>query len=213
MKREWLKELNLSDEQIDKIMKENGNDIENAKSTVKESYKEIESENKSLNDAIKDRDKQLEDLKKAAGDSEELKTQIADMQKANAEAIKAKEAEIAKIKLENAVEKALTENKAINAKAVAPFLNLDGAEIAEDGTVKGLAEQIEALKTGEGTSFLFKADTTPKPSVTGATPATGQAPTQTDGWAAKLAEARKNGDNLSAIAIKRQAMEEGVNLL
>lgn len=213
MKREWLKELNLSDEQIDKIMKENGNDIENAKSTVKESYKEMESENASLNKTIKERDKQLEELKKTAGDSEALTQQIADMQKANSDAIKAKDAEIAKIKLDNAVEKALTESKAINAKAVAPFLNLDGAEIAEDGTVKGLAEQIEALKTGEGTSFLFKADTTPKPSMTGVTPATGQTPTQTNGWAAKLAEARKNGDNVTAIAIKRQAMEEGVNLL
>lgn len=98
MKREWLKGLGITDEQIDMIMKENGNDIENAKSTVKQSYKEIESENKSLNDAIK-----------------------------------AKDAEISKIKIDNAVEKALTENKAINAKAVAPFLNLDGVEIAEDG--------------------------------------------------------------------------------
>jgi hypothetical protein len=56
MKREWLKELGLTDEVLDKIMAENGADIEKVKSKVstleteRDSYKEqLETANKEIN--------------------------------------------------------------------------------------------------------------------------------------------------------------------
>lgn len=212
MKREWLKELGIDENLVDKIMSQNGEDIENAKSTVKESYKEMETENATLNKTIKERDKQLEDIKKQSGDNAELTKQIAEMQKANAEAIKAKDAEIAKIKLDNAVEKALVESNARDIKSVMVHLNLEGAELAEDGTVKGLSEQIAKLKADENKSFLFEADSS-KATVKGATPPQQTITTpQGSEWEQKLAECRKNGDNVGAIAVKRQAMEQGINL-
>ena len=136
------------------------------------------------------------------------------MQKTNADAIKAKDAEIAKIKLDNAVEKALAEGKAKNTKAVMALLNLEGAELAEDGTVKGLAEQIDKLKADEGTSFLFDVAAEKKTTVKGATPIqTGTQTPQTSEYATRLAEARKNGDTLAAISIKREAAENGEYLM
>lgn len=211
MKREWLKELGLDVDQIDKVMKQNGEDIESVKSASKEKDAEI----KGLKENLADRDKQLEDLKKSTGDSEALKEQIAEMQKSNKEAIAAKDAEILSIRKNNAVEKALNGAQAKNIKAVIALLNLDDAELSEDGTIKGLDDQIKKLKESEDTAFLFNAETKPtQPTLKGATPANGGTqPTTGNEWESKLAEARKNGDTLSAIAIKREAMENGVNLL
>lgn len=135
-------------------------------------FNEVNEAKKNLEADIKERNKQLEDLKKSEGDTEALKEQIAALQeqnkaqeKENAEAIKA-------LKIETAVEMALAGAKAKNVKAVKALLNLDGAELAEDGTVKGLKDQIEALVKSEESSFLF--DTTePKNNFTGMQPAEG----------------------------------------
>ena len=87
-----------------------------------------------------------------------MKQQIATLQADNKAKDEAHAAEIKKMKVDAAVEAALTSSGAINAKAVVPFLkDLDKAELADDGTVKGLAEQIEALTKADDTKFLFTA--------------------------------------------------------
>lgn len=212
MKKEELIALGLSEEQADKVAKASNEELKGY--IPKSRLDEVIKERDTYKSTLSDRDKQLEDLKKSSGDNEALKTQIADMQKANGEAIKAKDAEIAKIRMDNAVEKALSENKAKNTKAVMALLNLEGAELGEDGTVKGLSEQIDKLKADEGTAFLFDAVSESKPTVKGATPVqTGTQPPQTSEYATKLAEARKNGDTLAAISIKREAAENGEFLI
>ena len=45
----------------------------------------------------------------------------------------------------------------MNVKAVKALLNLEGAEIAEDGSIKGLADQIAALQKSDG--YLFGSST------------------------------------------------------
>ena len=211
MKKEELIALGLSEEQAEKVEKASADELKGY--IPKTRLDEVIKERDTYKSTLSDRDKQLEDLKKSSGDNEELKKQIVDMQKANADAIKAKDAEIAKIKLDNAVEKALAEGKAKNTKAVMALLNLEGAELAEDGTVKGLAEQIDKLKADEGTSFLFDVAES-KPTVKGATPIqTGTQTPQTSEYATRLAEARKNGDTLAAISIKREAAENGEFLI
>lgn len=213
MKKEELIALGLSEEDAKKVADASAEELKGY--IPKSRLDEVIKERDTYKGSLADRDKQLEDLKKSSGDNEALKTQIAEMQKANADAIKAKDAEIAKIKLDNAVDKALGESKAKNAKAVAALLNLDSAELLEDGTVKGLSEQIEKLKSDEGTAFLFDVETKSTPTFKGATPVQtgGVATPQTNEWEAKLAEARKNGDTLSAITIKREAAEAGFNLM
>ena len=158
MKRSFLEELGLEKDVIDKIMDENGKDVEKAKGSLAD----VQKERDDLKKQISDRDEQLESLKKAKGNSEELQKQIEQLQADNKQ-----------IKIDTAVERALTGAKAKNITAVKALLKLDGAELADDGTIKGLAEQIDAVK--KDADYLFEADKPKKtkPSVKGATPGEG----------------------------------------
>ena len=121
-------------------------------------FDEVNNEKKKLELDLRDRDGQLETLKNSTGDVEAMKQQIATLQADNKAKDEAHAAEIKKMKVDAAVEAALTSSGAINAKAVVPFLkDLDKAELADDGTVKGLAEQIEALTKADDTKLLFTA--------------------------------------------------------
>ena len=64
-------------------------------------------------------------------------------------------AEIKQLKINSAVDAALTAAKAKNNKAVRALLDLDKAELADDGTVKGLGDQIKKLVGAEDSKFLF----------------------------------------------------------
>lgn len=170
MKRDFLKSLELSDEVIDKIMAENGNDINGLKAKQQELEKQVEDYKAQMTE----RDKQLETLKKSAGDAESLKEQISKLQEENKQASKDYEAKIKQMSIENAVNLALTNAKAKNVKAVRALLDLTDAQL--DGeTIKGLDKQIEKLK--ESDAYLFDVET--KPPINGAKPGEGNGGQQT----------------------------------
>ena len=113
MKRKFLEDLGLEKDVVDKIMNENGKDIEAAKTELTT----VTAERDQLKKDVDDRDKQIDTLKKSAGDNEDLKKKIEDLQAEN----KAQ-------KLNNAVEKALTNAKALNLTATRALLkDLDKA--------------------------------------------------------------------------------------
>lgn len=179
---------------------------------AKERFEEVSEAKKKAEALVKERDKQLEDVKKASGDNEDLKKQIETLQEQNKTAKADYEAQIKRMQVENAVSGALKDAGAKNAAAVKALLkDLDKAELDENGAVKGLAEQLKAIK--ESDAYLFHSADAGKP--TGATPAnTGtQTPPAQGSWESKLAEARKNGNNLEAISIKNAAAAEGVILM
>ena len=161
MKRKFLEDMGLEKEQVDKILDENSQDIGKAKGDLEKVQADLataQQEVTTLKAQVADRDGQLETLKNSTGDVEAMKQQIATLQADNKAKDEAHAAEIKKMKVDAAVEAALTSSGAINAKAVVPFLkDLDKAELADDGTVKGLAEQIEALTKADDTKFLFTA--------------------------------------------------------
>jgi hypothetical protein len=157
MTRKQLEDLGLTKEQADSVMKINGDDIENAKGTAATEIKNLQTEVDGLKTQVGDRDKQLETLKASAGDNADLKKQIEDLQTENATAKANHESELNQLKIDFAVEKALTGAKAKNIKAVKALLELDDAKLDKDGNVKGLAEQIEKLTSGDDTKFLFEA--------------------------------------------------------
>jgi len=157
MKRTELEALGMNKEQIDAVMKINGDDIENAKSASAAEIKNLQTEVSGLKNQVTERDTQLETLKGSAGDNEALKQQIADLQKANTDAATAHESEMTRLKIDFAVEKALTGAKAKNIKAVKALLDLEDAKLDKDGNVKGLQEQIKKLTTADDTKFLFDA--------------------------------------------------------
>lgn len=119
-----------------------------------------------LNEVIAERDnakkehadvlKELGALQKEQGDVKSLQEQIRTLETNAKEAQKTHEAQVKQLRVDNAVNLALTNAKSLNHKAVRALLSgLDSAELLEDGTVKGLAEQIKALQGAEDSKFLF----------------------------------------------------------
>lgn len=151
---DWLKTIlgEAYSEEIDKkVSEEIGKNF-----VARADFNTLNTEKKNLADTVKERDKQLETLKASTGDVEALKTQIATLQSENAAAAKAYEAEIKSLKIDTAVELALSAAKAKNVKAVKALLDLDKAELDADGTVKGLADQIKKLTEAPDSNFLFE---------------------------------------------------------
>jgi hypothetical protein len=136
--REFLKGMGIDDDSIDAIMVEHGKLI-----------------SKQINryDMLQEQLAQAKDDAKAAAEAAEKKIAeaVADKDKAAAE----HKAEMAAVKIDMAVEAALTAAGARNKTAARALLDLSKAELADDGTVKGLSEQLEALAKGDDTSFLF----------------------------------------------------------
>lgn len=125
-------------------------------------FNEVNEENKSLRSAVEERDNQLSELKKFSGDNEALKKQIEELQNANAEQNKAHEAEIAQLKLDNAVDSALATAGAKNGKAVRALLNFENIKLGSDGKLSGLSEQLEEVRKSDGYLFAEKDDPRPQ---------------------------------------------------
>ena len=214
MTKESLMAMGLTEEQATKVMEGlNGSFV------TKTRFNEVNEELKTAKATITERDTQLEGLKKSGNDAAALQEQITQLQAANAQKDQEHAAEIKKIKIDNAVDKALMDAKAINPATVKPLLAafLEKADLDDDGTTRGLADEIGKLAKTEGTSFLFKADdtTTQTTSISGASPAgrTSVNPTTKAGtYETRLADARKAGNSALAVAIKREAAADGVEL-
>lgn len=156
MIRKQLEDLGLSKEQADSIMKINGDDIENAKSASAAEIKNLQTEVSGLKTQVTDRDKQLETLKTAAGDNETLTKQIETMKQQNADQEKTHKAELAQLRLDNAIENALTVAGAKNSKAVKALLDVSKVKLGEDGKLSGWDEQIKAIQKSDGYLFNTK---------------------------------------------------------
>lgn len=158
MERKFLKDLGLADDVIEKVMAENGKDIEGLKSAGETSKATIAD----LQKQIGDRDKQLDDLKKSSGDNEALKKQITDLQTANKQAKSDYDANMKKLTLGSKIDVALMGAKAKNVKAVRSLL--DESKISLDGeNVLGLDDQIKALQKSDPDFFGEKKPGNPPP--------------------------------------------------
>lgn len=156
MKTEFLKGFNLSQEEIDKIMAENGKDIaaeqKKADKIIQErdSYK-LKAEN--LKNQVNDANDEIQKFKDM--DVEGIK-QAADDWKQKAEKAKSDtDAKISELKFEHALSEALTGAKAKNAKTVKALLDMDGLKL-NDGKIIGLEEQLSQIK--EENDYLFESD-------------------------------------------------------
>ena len=118
----------------------------------KDKYNEAAEAKKKLEADIQERDKQLEQLKNAAGNSEELKAQIEQLQAENQKAAEEWQAKMAQMQLDFALERALTAAKAKNAKAVKALLDMEKVKLDGDQLL-GLDDQLKAIK--ESDAYLF----------------------------------------------------------
>lgn len=166
MKRKFLEDLGLEKEAIDKIMAENGNDVNAAKAD----YDALKQQLEAANTQVQERDSQLEQLKNATGDVEAMKQQIATLQAENKTAKEKYEADLKDLKLSAAIKMALG-NSAHDAELVAGLFDKAKLILSEDGQVTGLEDQLKAIKKEK--AFLFKEEKAPQ-QIKGGKPAEGR---------------------------------------
>ena len=176
MKREDFIALGIDEELASKCEKASSEELKNY--VPYERFKELVDEKNKLKTDIADRDKQFETLKNSTGDVEAMKEQIATLQSENKSKDEAHAAEIRQMKINSALESALISSKAKNLTAVKALIkDLDKAELQDDGSIKGLEEQITALKKSD--SYLFEEAVATKPSFKGFQPGVAKKETTT----------------------------------
>jgi len=152
---DWLKELlkkaGIEEAKLDGLIADISKEL--PKHFIpKDKYNEVAEAKKKLEADLTARDTQLEELKKAAGTSEELKAQIEQLQAENQKAAEEWQAKMAQMQLDFAIEKALAAAKAKNAKAVKALLDMEKVKLDGDQLL-GIDEQLKALQQSD--PYLF----------------------------------------------------------
>jgi len=124
----------------------------------KSRFNEVNEEKNTLKAAVEGRDKQLEALKKATGDTDALKAQIKQLQDKNKADAEASDAKFRELRLSSAIKLAVAQD-AQDADIVAGLIDKSKIILGEDGKVTGLEEQVKSLR--ESKAFLFKQAGTP----------------------------------------------------
>lgn len=167
MKREELRALGLTDEQIEKVMAEHGKSLTevNAKLSAAEESK------KALETQLAARDKDIKELKKGSEDNAELTKKYEELESKYKQEKADYEQQIKDTNLNHAVDLALT-GKVHDTNIVRGLLDRTKLTLDDKGTLGGLEEQLKGLQ--ESKSFLFVSEPSPatkqEPSFSGATP-------------------------------------------
>ena len=153
MKREYLKELGLEDEIIDKVLAENGKDIEREKGKVEAAKADAEN----LKTQLADRDKDLEELKKNAGSADEIKAQMDELKAKYDKDTEAYKAQIAERDYSAAASAAITgANVKFSSKgaerAFRGELKAKGLTL-KDGALEGFDDFLKAQREADPGAF------------------------------------------------------------
>lgn len=157
---EWLKKLlegkGLSEDQIKAITE--GVEANYKNHIPKHRFDEVNEAKKQLEADLKERDGQLTDLKKAAGDNEDLKKQIEQLQGDNKKKDEDYQAKLRDMAVSTAIKLAVT-GEAHDPDLITNLLDKSKIEVNEDGTIKtGLDDQIKALRESKAFLFVEKQD-------------------------------------------------------
>lgn len=137
-------------------------------------FDEVNAAKKKADDDIKERDKQLEDLKKSAGDNAALQEQITKLQSENKTAAEKYEAEMKALRIGTAIKLALT-GEAHDPDIVATLLDKSKIELDDNGAIKGgLEDQIKGMRESKPFLFVEKQPDNKQPQFKGAAPADGR---------------------------------------
>ena len=145
MKREFLEGLGLEKETIDKIMTENGNDINRAKAKA--------DEYKSQLDTAKETLKSFEGV-----DVKDLQGQITKLNSDLAAKDTEYQAKIADMEFSSTLDAAITGSKAKNVKAVRALLDIDTLKASKNQS-EDIKKAIEEVKTAN--DYLFEGTNIP----------------------------------------------------
>ncbi|MEF2969244.1 phage scaffolding protein [Paenibacillus sp. M1] len=151
--KELLKKLGVAETEVEKIDAEVRKELP-MHFVPKSQYNEAAEARKKAEKDAADRDKQIEELGKTAGLSEDLKRQIETLQNENKTAKEKYESELKDLTLTSAIKSAL--NGKVHDEALVAGL-LDKGKLVIDGDkVVGLDEQLKTLQ--ESKAFLFKTE-------------------------------------------------------
>ncbi|HHD2969837.1 TPA: phage scaffolding protein [Clostridium perfringens] len=142
MKRKFLEDLGLEKEVIDKIMAENGSDIEAEKAKTVEFTTKLESANSQLKEA----NNTITNLKKNNSNNEELQEKVKEYENTIKTQKTEYETKVRNLTLDSAINNALTKAKAKHSDLLASKFDRDKLVINEDGTVTGLDEQLKGFQ-------------------------------------------------------------------
>ncbi|GAP04891.1 phage scaffolding protein [Fructobacillus tropaeoli] len=156
MKREDLRELGLTDEQVDAVMKQHHVELDKNSDAV-DKLATIQTERDQLQEQLKERDKDLAKLQKQSKDNEEVSTQLADLKSKYDESSKQWEAEKSRMKLDVALESQLSQTNAKDTAVLKKLLNMDEIKLNDDGHLDGLQDQVTQLS--KENPYLFNGPT------------------------------------------------------
>lgn len=177
MKREWLKELGLEAEVIDKIMDENGKDV----NKVKGETQTLKTENADLKQQLATANTTITELKASNTSNEALQAKVTEYE----QTIETMKADNQKKEFDLALENELIKLNVHSTKAARAELDMDKIKY-ENGQFTGLKEQTDTW--AQEKAFLIKTGATQ----THYNPAGGGNP-DTKGYAAQIAAQRNSG--------------------
>lgn len=119
----------------------------------KDRFDEVNESKKQMETSLKEYEVQLETLKAATGDNENLKQQISELQEQTKKKDEEYKQQMNDLRMTNAIKLAISES-AQDSDLVAGLIDKEKLILGDDGKVTGLDEQIKSLK--ESKSFLFK---------------------------------------------------------
>ena len=155
MNKKQLLALGLTEEQADKVLAGFEGYVPSTR------FNEVNEAKKNAEALLAERDNQLVELKKNLGENDKLKKQIETLEAENKTAKENYEKSLNTLKINNAVDVALTAKGAKNLKAVRALIDFEKIKV-EGEDIKGIDEQINSLVADEGTKFLFNEVSVPK---------------------------------------------------
>lgn len=149
MKKDFLAQLGLNDEQVQAVLVQYGKDV----TSIKASNEQLQTQVDELATQVGDRDKQLKKLEKAAGDNVELQKEIACLREKNEKQANEWQAKISEQSKNFSISNALRDAGAKNVKAVTALLDMEKVSVDDNGNLIGLSDQVKALQ--ETDAYLF----------------------------------------------------------
>ncbi|GAA3723149.1 hypothetical protein GCM10022378_11570 [Salinicoccus jeotgali] len=143
-----MRDLGVDEEHIPKIIDEHHDTVREYKESASKAD-DLQSQLDTANEEITERDNQIEQLKNST-DNEELQKKLNEYETSNADY----ENKLKQVQLDSAIKLAVAK-EANDPSDVLAFIDKDGLEVAEDGTIKGLDDKLSTLK--ENKPYLFQA--------------------------------------------------------
>lgn len=190
-------------EQVESVVKEKGINLivdnkEKPEYIPKTRFDELIGSKNELKAQVGELTNQLETLKKSAIGNEDLTKKIEELQKAN----EGWENKYRHSNITSQIKVVAMKEKARDYEDLIRFMDVDKLELSDEGTVKGLDEQLKALRENKPYLFEMTESNQPKPNQNGINPPVGGTNLKT--IHEQIADAQAKGNTFLAIKLKNQ---------